>query len=66
VLGRFGFPPLSAGAVPHLKHPIVVDDTAFRRATGFAHEWDEVQVMRAFSEVPIPEQRRGLFAGRGR
>jgi UDP-glucose 4-epimerase len=66
MLGRFGFPPLSAGAVPHLKYPIVLDDAAFRRATGFVHEWDEVQVMRAFSEVPIPEQRRGLFASRSR
>ena len=48
VLGRFGFPKLPAGAIAHLKHPIVVDDSAFVDATGFENEFDEVQIMSAF------------------
>lgn len=48
VLGRFGFPKLPPGAVNHIKYPIVVDDTAFREATGYTHDFDETQVMEAF------------------
>ena len=48
VLGRFGSPLLSHGAIQHVKYPIVVDDSAFRRATGFEHEVDETQTMEAF------------------
>ena len=48
VTGKFGLPHLPAGAVNHLKHPIVVDDTAFRAATGFAPTWDEAETMDAF------------------
>ncbi len=43
--GRFGLPDLPPGAANHLKHPVVVDDSAFRAATDFAHSWDEVQTM---------------------
>ena len=46
--GHFGLPDLPPGAVNHLKHPVVVDDTAFRRATGFSHDWDESQAMEDF------------------
>lgn len=35
MLGRFGLPRLSAGALEHIKYPITVDDAAFRKATGF-------------------------------
>jgi UDP-glucose 4-epimerase len=47
-LGHFGFPRLPRAAVNHVKHPIVVDDTAFRRATGFSPRHDEVQTMESW------------------
>ncbi len=47
-LGRFGLPGLPAGAISHLKHPIVVKANAFVEATGFAPELDEVQTMESF------------------
>lgn len=48
VIGRFGFPALPYGAVAHVKYPIVVDDAAFRKATGFEAAYDENAVMEAF------------------
>ncbi len=51
VTGRFGLPSLPDGAVNHVKYPVVVDDSAFREATGFEHNYDEVQTMQAFSTV---------------
>jgi len=48
VQGRFGFASLPAGATPHIKHPVVVDASAFVAATGFQAEFDEVQVMESF------------------
>jgi UDP-glucose 4-epimerase len=41
VFGRFGLPALPPGAVAHLKYPVVIDDSAFRAATGFQHSKDE-------------------------
>lgn len=40
LLGRFGFTPLPPEAVSHLKYSVVVDDRAFRQATGFRPERD--------------------------
>lgn len=48
VLGRFGFPKLPSGAVNHIKHPVVISSRAFRKATGFEHEFDEVRTMESF------------------
>ncbi len=36
MLGRFGLPHLTAGAVAHIKYPVVIDSRAFREATGFS------------------------------
>ncbi len=36
MLGRFGLPRLTAGAVSHIKYPVVIDSRRFREATGFA------------------------------
>jgi UDP-glucose 4-epimerase len=47
-LGHFGLPRLPRGAIPHIKHPVVVDAAAFRTATGFAPAVDEVQAMHEF------------------
>ena len=48
VMGRFGLPRLPAGAIDHLKFPIVVDSTAFRKATGYEHRFDELETLEAF------------------
>lgn len=48
VLGRLGFPKLFSGALNHIKYSVVVDDKNFRDATGFMHEHDEIQTMKAF------------------
>lgn len=48
LLGRFGLPSLPRGALGHIKYPVVVDGTAFRRATGFEHGFDAYQTMDAF------------------
>ena len=48
VLGKFGFPALPKGSVNHLKYPIVIDDSEFRRRTDFKPAFDEIQTMEAF------------------
>jgi len=47
IAGRLGFPALPGGAINHVKYPIVIDAAAFRAATDFRHEHDEVAVMDA-------------------
>lgn len=47
-LGRLGLPHLPAGALDHLRYPIVVDGDAFRRATGFTYDYDERETINAF------------------
>lgn len=48
VLGKFGMPNLPDGSINHVKYPVVIDDSAFRGATGFKHRFDEVQTMEAY------------------
>ncbi|MDI1475135.1 SDR family oxidoreductase [Polyangium sp. y55x31] len=47
-LGRFGLPRLPPGALAHIMYPVVVDSEAFRAATGFVHQVDEVRAMEEF------------------
>lgn len=57
LLGRFGLPKLPPGAIGHIKYPVVIDSSAFRTATGFRHEIDEVQAMHEYRDAfPV---RRG-------
>jgi UDP-glucose 4-epimerase len=49
-LPRFGLPGLPRGALTHLKYPVVIDDSAFRSASGFAHSYDEHQTIAAFRD----------------
>jgi UDP-glucose 4-epimerase len=46
--GRFGLPKLAAGALAHLKYPVVVDGRAFREQTGFTYANDELATIRDF------------------
>jgi UDP-glucose 4-epimerase len=48
LLGRFGFPNLPRGALEHIKFPIVVDASAFKKATGFSHEVSEVEALKRY------------------
>lgn len=50
-LGRFGLPGLPRGAVSHIKYPVVVDATAFRKATAFEPEHDELATLRIFRQT---------------
>lgn len=60
LLGRFGLPKLPRGAIAHLKHPVVVDNSAFVAATGFEHTWDEQATMSSFRDANILRENRGL------
>jgi UDP-glucose 4-epimerase len=53
-LGRFGLPHLPAGALQHIKYPIVCDGHAFRRATGYQHAWDEAATIADFRRAFPP------------
>jgi UDP-glucose 4-epimerase len=56
LLGRFGLPRLPAGAVAHIKYPIVISDRAFRNATGFQHAHGEYETLAAFlAACPPPK-----------
>ncbi len=51
VLGRFGLPSLSRGALSHIKHSVVIDSASFRAATGFVHQISEDEAIRQFAEA---------------
>ena len=64
MLGRFGLPRLPAGAIDHIKFPIVVSDEAFREATGFQHQHDEYETLAAFAEAwPVGGSTETATAG---
>ena len=48
VAGRFGMTKVSKGAVNHVKYPCVIDSALFDNATGFTHEFDEIQTLNSF------------------
>jgi len=51
LVGHAGLPRLSRGALAHVKYPIVVDATPFRKETGFAHRFDELTTARSFADA---------------
>jgi UDP-glucose 4-epimerase len=53
-LGRFGLPKLTRGALAHVKFPVVVDASAFRKATGFEHRVDEMKAMHSYRDAFRP------------
>jgi UDP-glucose 4-epimerase len=50
-LGRFGLPRIPTSAVAHLKYAVVMDTSAFRAATGFAPEHDDVATLDSFARA---------------
>lgn len=50
LVGRAGLPKLPPGALAHIKFPIVMDDSAFRKATGFHPAHDEIATLHAFAQ----------------
>ena len=54
--GRFGLPRLPHGALEHIKYPVTVDGSAFKKATGFVHQFDEKGAMKAYRDAfPRPQ-----------
>jgi UDP-glucose 4-epimerase len=51
MLGRMGLPKLPPGALEHIKYPVTVDGSAFKKATGFTHAIDERGAMQAYREA---------------
>ncbi|MDB5216284.1 MAG: UDP-glucose 4-epimerase [Myxococcaceae bacterium] len=51
MLGRFGLPKLPHGALEHIKYPVTVDGSAFKKATEWVHAIDEKGAMRAYREA---------------
>jgi UDP-glucose 4-epimerase len=56
-LGRAGLPKLPAGALAHIKYPVVIDSAAFREKTAFVHAHDEVETLREFRDLAPPLKR---------
>ena len=52
--GRFGLPRLPPGAVQHIKHPVVIDDSVFRKATGWRAAYDETDCLHGFTRAFPP------------
>jgi UDP-glucose 4-epimerase len=50
--GRFGLPRLARGALSHLKFSVVIDDSAFRKATSFHPRFDEYATLTDFKGPP--------------
>ncbi|TMA89095.1 MAG: NAD-dependent epimerase/dehydratase family protein [Deltaproteobacteria bacterium] len=57
LVGRAGLPRLSRGALAHIKYPIVVDASLFRRETGFQHRFDELTTVHTFADAVPPGGR---------
>ena len=56
-LGKGGLPKLPRGALGHIKYPVVVDASAFKKASGFEFELDEGQTLRDFrAAFPPPTE----------
>ena len=53
MLGHFGFPRLPRGALEHIKYPVVVDATPFKKATGFQWEVDEVETLSRYRALGV-------------
>jgi len=51
LLGRGGLPRLSRAALAHIKYPLVVDASLFRKQTGFNHRFDELVTVQTFAEA---------------
>jgi UDP-glucose 4-epimerase len=51
LVGRGGLPRLSRGALAHIKYPIVIDASLFRRETGFRHRFDELTTVRTYADA---------------
>lgn len=54
MLGRFGLPGLSYGAIAHIKYPIVVDSMRFKKTIGFRYVYDAESTIEAFKASTPP------------
>ena len=58
-LGRAGLPKLPAGALAHIKYPVVIDGSVFKEQTKFVHAHSEVETLREFRDLAPPLRRAG-------
>lgn len=63
MLGKFGLPAMPRGAINHLKYPIVIDASAFRKASGFETVFDEYDTLRDFCAADFAETESQAGAG---
>ncbi|MGZ3417030.1 MAG: SDR family oxidoreductase [Polyangiales bacterium] len=55
MLGRFGLPKLTRGAIEHIKYPVIVDASNFKGETHWRHSIDETAAIEAFrAAFPLP------------
>jgi UDP-glucose 4-epimerase len=52
--GRLGLPRLPPGAIQHVKYPVVIDDTPFRKATAWSHRYSNTDCIEAFRRAFPP------------
>ncbi len=56
VVGKAGIPHLPKGAVAHIKYPIVMDCSAFKKATDFQFQFDHEETIEQFTQAcPVPD-----------
>lgn len=54
-LGKLGLPSLPAGALDHIKYPITIDASPFRKQTDFTYDVDEMSTLWDYKEAfPVP------------
>ncbi len=46
--GHFGLSKLPKGAINHIKYSVVLDNSAFVKATGFQYNYDEIQTIQSY------------------
>ena len=56
-LGRFGLPRLAAGAINHIKYPVVIDSSAFEKATSFRWKHDAYATIDSFRDASERPER---------
>jgi UDP-glucose 4-epimerase len=56
-LGKIGLPRLPAGALDHIKYPITIDATPFKKQTDFVYDLDEMSTLWDYKEAfPVPQR----------
>ena len=49
-MGTFGLSKLPRGAWDHIRFPVLIDDSEFKKATGFEYKFDEAMILNQFKK----------------